>query len=72
MRVTEFELTRRPDQVAWLIMRVIHCQIWYFRHDEIAWTRDLSLAWCFAAREEAWAIKLKLGNAFLLIHGGAS
>lgn len=72
MSVTEWELTRAPDQVCWLIMRVTSCRVHYFTHDPSQWTRDLSIAWAFHTRQEAWDNKCALGAAFLLIHGGKS
>jgi len=48
-------------------MRVVHCRIHYFRHDSVGWTPQREHAWVFESREEAWAVKCQLGNAFLLL-----
>jgi hypothetical protein len=70
MRIQEWLAARQPDEVRWVVMRITKCQLSFFRHDEIAWTRDLPHAWGFKDRAEAWAIKNTLGKAFLVMHDG--
>ena len=70
MPVHEWEFNHKPGEVCWVLIRIIKCRVHWFTRSPGAWTRDMNTAWGFKSREEAWAFKNELGQAFLLIHGG--
>lgn len=65
--LTEWELTTKPGQVAWLVMRIVKCRIHWWTGAIIEWSEDKGSAHVFPARDMGWDAARNL-NGFLIVY----
>ena len=65
--LTEWELTSRPGQVAWLVMRVMKCRVHWWTGQMVEWNEDKSVGHVFQSREQAWAAARQL-EGFMIVY----
>lgn len=58
-----------PARPFWLIVRVERFRIHFFTRDPSKWTRDLSAAWFYVAKPDAYEDRAKLGGLVVIFDG---
>lgn len=67
MTVEEFRRTRKPAQVGWIIMRVVHYRLRFYAGGTDAYRENSDNATCWLDREQAYAVREKVGGLILII-----